>query len=1064
MRLFRGPKRREVTGPQAAPTPSPRRDISTGPPATQDYTLVTALPAMVMEDDVKEMKKVFATWGRRMGKKLDMLKKDPKDAQDSSANEISNRDSSPAMGQYKKKQNWKMGRSTSDSASIKKDNDTDSIRSGSRDRSPSPFKSFFHRMGSTGMLNTKTQSLNTHKPPENYTNGSTLYRSCSTSHLSTYIKADDPSDDIDLQNTNNENKKSPTKKVLNSINDEKIGNSTTKAVSCDNIPKLDGQQNNSSNKKPNFPYAFLRSKLSVLPEENSISSQHRSISMRQSFSERIDRKSPKFRKERMYYTNSRSEERYRSSDNISVHEGSVYDTSFALRNDIDSSRNSIRSINEIDGTPYPYRRIDDVPRRSSMISHRPPIDYDPMLMPRNRNSLPVYEYNSALGSIQDLKSDLASSSQSIHREFLQAHRLSNYISSNESGYDSDGRPTDEHSNHSPPGYSHFTSGSGTLSRDGNYSNFTRQLSLNHKINVSRVQIPTRRSSTPCALFPIEKNVTYDRENENKPPTKYTKNISNQQMTIDYSDAKPPPLPKKNISKKVPFIYKTITLDERVQTRKINFLQSQLASYEHSSTPNLCDNITSGRESDIKVLEKDLLGRGPCTKRFRKLRLIKTRLDESLGVYLAQHRVDFDKSGSNFEIRYIVVKLDFDGIAHRDGRLRIGDEIVSVNGKVLRGLASLKEVQHIVNSCSTEAALEEGALFQRYEVDLVMAHDEINPITLGRIINNHPLENNAVQQNNMSNVPPDIISQTIHKPTPSNQITIETHFPSENTFFVENEIDEISKELHEIHNNRCEVGVQVTKRIQLSNQKSDDEKLLERNCFTPVHPSLHNITNIEVSMRSSPTPKNNVNYRPISLHGSRTPLSVCADNDTNEIKESSHYIKNVPRLYQNRSFESIPEQLRSSNRSRYFNRAGSQRSPICNGSHVSRQQEYNGAAAQPETLNFSNSTVHKVQFWKGPGHKSLGFSIVGGTDSPKGQMGIFVKTVFPNGQAADKGNVYEGDEIISVNNAPTRGLSHAGAISLFKQVKEGKIELTLSRRRAPRSRSVEPLGHFRGNNK
>lgn len=42
--------------------------------------------------------------------------------------------------------------------------------------------------------------------------------------------------------------------------------------------------------------------------------------------------------------------------------------------------------------------------------------------------------------------------------------------------------------------------------------------------------------------------------------------------------------------------------------------------------------------------------------------------------------------------------------------------------------------------------------------------------------------------------------------------------------------------------------------------------------------------------------------------------------------------------------------------------------------------------------------------------------------------------------------FTGDEILSVNNVPTRGLSHAGAISLFKQVKEGKIELTLSRRR------------------
>ncbi|XP_015174058.1 PREDICTED: multiple PDZ domain protein-like [Polistes dominula] len=118
---------------------------------------------------------------------------------------------------------------------------------------------------------------------------------------------------------------------------------------------------------------------------------------------------------------------------------------------------------------------------------------------------------------------------------------------------------------------------------------------------------------------------------------------------------------------------------------------------------------------------------------------------------------------------------------------------------------------------------------------------------------------------------------------------------------------------------------------------------------------------------------------------------------------------------------------------------------------------NGSGNQLQTQSVSNfctlprrprstvSTFLTVLFEKGPGKKSLGFTIVGGKDSPKGSIGIFIKSVLPSGQAAEDGRLRAGDEILAVNGQVCHDLTHREAVQLFRHIKSGPVALHLCRR-------------------
>ncbi|XP_014637050.1 PREDICTED: PDZ domain-containing protein 2 isoform X2 [Ceratotherium simum simum] len=88
-----------------------------------------------------------------------------------------------------------------------------------------------------------------------------------------------------------------------------------------------------------------------------------------------------------------------------------------------------------------------------------------------------------------------------------------------------------------------------------------------------------------------------------------------------------------------------------------------------------------------------------------------------------------------------------------------------------------------------------------------------------------------------------------------------------------------------------------------------------------------------------------------------------------------------------------------------------------------------------------SVISIIGLYKEKG-KGLGFSIAGGRDCVRGQMGIFVKTIFPNGSAAEDGRLKEGDEILDVNGIPIKGLTFQEAIHTFKQIRSGLFVLTV----------------------
>ena len=89
-----------------------------------------------------------------------------------------------------------------------------------------------------------------------------------------------------------------------------------------------------------------------------------------------------------------------------------------------------------------------------------------------------------------------------------------------------------------------------------------------------------------------------------------------------------------------------------------------------------------------------------------------------------------------------------------------------------------------------------------------------------------------------------------------------------------------------------------------------------------------------------------------------------------------------------------------------------------------------------------SNLKAVELVKGP--SGLGFSVVGGCGSSKGDLPILVKSVFPGGAAAKSERLSPRDQILEVNGRDFSTLTREEAVAVLKSLPQGPVRMLVKK--------------------
>ena len=237
---------------------------------------------------------------------------------------------------------------------------------------------------------------------------------------------------------------------------------------------------------------------------------------------------------------------------------------------------------------------------------------------------------------------------------------------------------------------------------------------NNKINVARM-------NSAGSHFPLSGHGISSSGNTIKKPPRKSKlpEPVNPSSTFKKSPSQniiPKNMPQLNVTAKNELSHNLSSNGPQQRKFKKN---GELVSMEGSSGDELGDNVKMNKQaksncngqkySSISGSEHHIQNSNLSSKRFKMLRLKKDGqgCDRELGIVISKKCNP--KMGTN---GYIVAHIEAGGLVERDGRFRIGDEIVNVNGKSLRGL-SIEDARYLLkSSCSSISN----------DVDIILARD------------------------------------------------------------------------------------------------------------------------------------------------------------------------------------------------------------------------------------------------------------------------------------------------------------------------------------------------------